>query len=141
MAGTFVPFFEKATSSEALPQYQFNKFSQQKLAKITLTPAQSIRHVEKDELKTKVLSDLKNALNMSLPQETVQQILGDLAKYRSSGNPVIDASEVESDSSLPSLSPANSEKPNIKLQKDGDRVTHIIVECECGQVITMDCIY
>jgi hypothetical protein len=141
MAGTFVPFFEKAASGDSLPQYQFNQFSQQKLSKITLTPTQSIRHVERDELKTKVLSDLKNALNLSLSEDTVDQILGDLAKYRGSDHSVLAASETESDSNMSSLSAGQSEKPNIKLQKDGERVTHIIVECECGQVITMDCIY
>lgn len=138
MAATFVPFFEKASTGETLPQYQF---SQYKLSKITLTPTQSIRHVERDELKTKVVSDLRNALSLSLPPDAIQQILTDLAKYRSSGNPPGDASLADAEANITAVSSGQGEKPTVKLQKEGDKVTHIIVECECGQVITMDCIY
>ena len=138
MAATFVPFFEKSASGESLPQYQFNQY---KLSKVTLTPTQSIRHVERDELKTKVVSDLRNALSLSLPPDAIQQILADLAKYRSSGIPMADASLADSESKITAVSSGQGEKPTVKLQKEGDKVTHIIVECECGQVITMDCIY
>lgn len=32
-------------------------------------------------------------------------------------------------------------KPTISLKKDGDRVTHIRVECACGQVVELECAY
>ena len=138
MAATFVPFFEKTTSGESLPQYQF---SQYRLAKVTLTPPQSIRHVERDELKTKVVSDLRNALSLSLPAEALHQILTDLTRYRASGSLPTDDLQTDSDTCLQTVSTGQGDKPIVKLQKDGEKVTHIIVECECGQVITMDCVY
>jgi hypothetical protein len=39
-------------------------------------------------------------------------------------------------------SPANPPAaPAITLQKDGDRVTHIRIECSCGQVVELECAY
>jgi len=32
-----------------------------------------------------------------------------------------------------------SAKPTLTLQRDGDRVTHVRVECGCGQVIELEC--
>lgn len=34
-----------------------------------------------------------------------------------------------------------SAKPTVTLQKDGDRVTHIRVQCGCGEVIELECAY
>lgn len=31
--------------------------------------------------------------------------------------------------------------PSITLQKDGDKITGIRVECGCGQVIELECLY
>lgn len=139
MAGTFVPFFEKATSGEALPQYQFNQY---KLSKVTLAqPPQSIRHVDRHELKSKMLSDLRNALNLSLPPDAIQQIVADLAKHKPSERPALEDFQNESEASALSALTGSGEKPNITVQKDGDKVTNILVECECGQVIALDCIY
>ncbi len=141
-SSTFVPFFEKTTGGESLPQYQFNQFSQYKVSKVTLTPPKTIRHVEKDELKTKVLSDLKNALSLSLDPDALQQILNDLSKYRSSEKSLAEFSSDEGEPQMSTISAGQEgEKPTVKLQKDGDKVTNIVVECECGQVITMDCVY
>ena len=36
----------------------------------------------------------------------------------------------------PAQSPA---KPTLTLQRDGDRVTHVRVECTCGQVFELEC--
>jgi hypothetical protein len=39
-------------------------------------------------------------------------------------------------------SPAGSPTaPTVTLQKDGDRVTHIRIECTCGQVVELECAY
>lgn len=35
----------------------------------------------------------------------------------------------------------NAAKPTVTLQKDGDRVTHIRVQCACGEVIELECSY
>jgi hypothetical protein len=32
-------------------------------------------------------------------------------------------------------------KPSVTLQRDGDRVTQIRIQCVCGQVIELDCLY
>ncbi len=139
MAGTFVPFFEKVTSGDSLPQYQFNQY---KLSKVTLAhPPQNIRHVDRHELKTKALSDLRNALNLSLPPDAIQQIITDLTRYKASERPAFQNSPTDSDPENSDSSSGSSEKPAIKLQKEGDKVTNILVECECGQVIALDCIY
>jgi hypothetical protein len=138
MAGTFVPFFEKATSGESLPQYQFNQY---KLSKVTLAhPPQNIRHIDKHELKTKAISDLRNALNLSLPPDAIQQIAADLTKLKTSEKPLLESLQRDPEADAAMSSDA-AEGANIKLQKDGDKVTNIMVECECGQVIALDCIY
>ena len=35
----------------------------------------------------------------------------------------------------------SSAKPIVTLRRDGDRVTHVRVECACGQVIELECAY
>jgi len=32
-------------------------------------------------------------------------------------------------------------RPTIKLQKDGDKIRSIRIECVCGQIIELDCVY
>jgi len=32
-------------------------------------------------------------------------------------------------------------KPSVTLQRDGDRVTQIRIQCVCGHVIELDCLY
>lgn len=36
---------------------------------------------------------------------------------------------------------ASKGQPTVSLQKDGDRVTHIRIECGCGEVIELECSY
>jgi hypothetical protein len=36
---------------------------------------------------------------------------------------------------------ADAGKPVVTLQKDGDRVTHIRIQCTCGEVIELECAY
>ncbi len=40
-----------------------------------------------------------------------------------------------------SAAPHPPGKPVVSLQKDGDRVTHIRVQCACGEVIELECDY
>lgn len=35
----------------------------------------------------------------------------------------------------------NHGTPKITLQKDGDRITQIRVQCPCGQIIELNCVY
>lgn len=135
MPAAFVPFFEKSAPAD-VPQYQFSQF---KLSKITLAAPQSVRRIERIELKSKLLSDLRNALHLSLPADAVQKIVADLTKYRTAERPSDLEISHEGDGGTPPGAPPD--KPNIKLQKEGEKVTNIIVECDCGQVIAMDCIY
>ncbi len=39
------------------------------------------------------------------------------------------------------ITPHAHATPTISVQKDGDRITHIIVRCTCGQVINLECGY
>ena len=41
----------------------------------------------------------------------------------------------------PSRSPQNCAAPKVTLQRQGDMVTSIRVECPCGQVIELNCVY
>jgi hypothetical protein len=36
---------------------------------------------------------------------------------------------------------AQAAKPTIFIQREGDRVTQIRVQCVCGEVIELDCVY
>lgn len=138
MAGTFVPFFERPSAGDSLPQYQFNQY---KLSKVTLAPPQSVRHVDKGEIRSKLLNDLKNAFALALPGEAIQQILGDLKRYRPSSKAILQSFDGQPETENPEGTPDSPETPIIKLEKEGDKITHIVVECECGQEITLDCIY
>ena len=32
-------------------------------------------------------------------------------------------------------------EPRVSLQRDGDRITHIHVQCACGQTLELACVY
>lgn len=32
-------------------------------------------------------------------------------------------------------------EPRVSVQRDGDRVTHLRIQCSCGQVIDLACVY
>jgi hypothetical protein len=36
---------------------------------------------------------------------------------------------------------SSNAKPTVVLQRDGERVTGIRIDCPCGQVIELDCSY
>ena len=36
---------------------------------------------------------------------------------------------------------AGRSSPNVTLKRDGDRVTHICVQCACGETIELACVY
>jgi hypothetical protein len=91
---------------------------------------QKIRCIDRQELNAKLQSDLRNAVALELPDEQIQLIKSDLAKLRHApeGTPGPDGEIPE-------------QQPNIRLEKDGDKVTSISVECDCGQIIELDCVY
>ncbi|MDB6039943.1 MAG: hypothetical protein JWM99_3784 [Verrucomicrobiales bacterium] len=37
--------------------------------------------------------------------------------------------------------PGKSQTPRITLRREGDRITHIGIECGCGQFIELECSY
>lgn len=39
------------------------------------------------------------------------------------------------------LACAPTAAPTVTLQRDGDRVTHIRIQCACGQMIELECNY
>ena len=135
MAATFVPFFEKVISGEAAPQqHQFNQY---KLSKITLSQAQSAQpYFDRIELRSKLLSDLRNAVRLSLPDETVRRIQADVAQYRPKY-----AFEGEANGDPNGAVAEGAEKPSVELKKEGDKISQIVVGCVCGQSISLDCVY
>jgi hypothetical protein len=36
---------------------------------------------------------------------------------------------------------AETAQPIVTLKRDGDRVTHIHIQCACGQVVELECAY
>lgn len=32
-------------------------------------------------------------------------------------------------------------EPRVEFEKDGDKITRILIECSCGQMILLDCVY
>jgi len=43
---------------------------------------------------------------------------------------------------LPSLSPTKGlGEPRVTVQRDGQRVTHLHIQCTCGQTIDLACLY
>lgn len=155
MAGTFVPFFEKS-ADDALPEYQFTQY---RPGRVELRPPptlkapsieveheehrpspQNVQRIDRNELKKKLQSDLRNAIALALPQETIQRIMSELAKLRP---PSIASHDNPTESNGVGLDDPNlaGEASNITLEKDGDKVTNIIVKCDCGKVIELDCVY
>ena len=45
----------------------------------------------------------------------------------------------------PAVAPAVDEnktcEPRVSVQRDGDRVTHLRIQCTCGQVMDLACLY
>ena len=139
MAATFVPFFEKIVSGDSVPQYQFNQY---KLSKVTLAPTpNAIPHIDRTGLRTMALSDLRNAVRLALPDDSIQALLAEAAKYRPGVRPLLQGSQMDGEASIDPESSEQSETPRVELKKDGDKITQIAVECVCGQVIGLDCVY
>jgi hypothetical protein len=46
---------------------------------------------------------------------------------------------------LPAPAPVAAEnktcEPRVSVQRDGDRVTHLRIQCTCGQVMDLACLY
>jgi hypothetical protein len=40
-----------------------------------------------------------------------------------------------------SHSHAEARRPVVKLQKEGDKIKTIRIECVCGEIIELDCVY
>jgi hypothetical protein len=58
--------------------------------------------------------------------------------------PLVSNVSVESSSPATPSAPAAysaETQPVVTLKRDGDRVTHIVVRCTCGQVIELACEY
>jgi hypothetical protein len=32
-------------------------------------------------------------------------------------------------------------EPRVSVQRDGDRITHLRIQCSCGQIIDLACVY
>lgn len=40
-----------------------------------------------------------------------------------------------------STPPALASPPTITLKREGDRVTHVQIQCSCGELIELNCVY
>ncbi|MBM3879963.1 MAG: hypothetical protein FJ387_09625 [Verrucomicrobia bacterium] len=41
----------------------------------------------------------------------------------------------------PTAHESHPAEPKITLERDADRVTHIVIACGCGKVIRLECVY
>ncbi len=41
----------------------------------------------------------------------------------------------------PSAAPGSAGQPQVTVERQGDRISRIIVTCSCGEVIELDCRY
>lgn len=127
MAEPFVPRQSRSTKSGSRAEnYDFN-------ANQNPTPAETkfVEGTEAQTLLKKSQADVANAVSLSLPAKTVQNL--------------IDASTAATSPNLNSHQALNTagqaESPKVNIVKDGDKITHIVVECTCGRAIGLDCVY
>jgi len=69
---------------------------------------------------------LQAALRLALPEESIKEILNS-------------AAQLAYEKVAPA--PGGQRKVNVRVEKEGDKVVQIVVECDCGQVIPLDCVY
>ncbi len=46
-----------------------------------------------------------------------------------------------SSASPPAVTENKTCEPRVSVQRDGDRVTHLRIQCTCGQVMDLACLY
>lgn len=78
------------------------------------------------EFRATIIRDANADLPSSSPQSLAQNNLNPVASAPSSSN------------AHPGIGHG---QPEVILQRDGNRITGIVVKCSCGQVIEMECIY
>ncbi len=138
MAEKFVPFLKRTSEVEASPEFQFSQYQP---SVIKLKPTMTAPPIDRGSLRARLVGDLRNAVALGLAPEVVQQYLGDLAALDSFSHAGVGHSNAVHYDRLHTSLGGSHDKPNISLQKDGDKVTHVTIECRCGEVIPLDCIY
>jgi hypothetical protein len=161
MPDSFVPLFEEMQFPALPSREQFQHYSlpssspnpsqpnlpapgvsaPPKFSTVTLVPRERTKKVDNTELKSKLLADLKNALALSLPAEIIGGIIRSLQELKHSPSPDPVQSPAAIRNPERNLGDSSPGKPNLTVQKEGDQVTGIIVECGCGELIALDCIY
>jgi hypothetical protein len=159
MSDSFVPLFEHVNFPALPSQEQFQHYSipnsapkeppandatpgelsSPKFSTVTLVPRERTKKVDKGELKSKLLADLKSAVVLSLPPEVIGQIARSLEELKNSPSP--DPVHGLPTARNPAGNLVTPGKPHLSVQKEGDQVTGILVECSCGEFIALDCIY
>ena len=75
----------------------------------------------------------------SLPRESIFAPADAKAPADAAVRPAFEHLIANSDD--PARSPGNSAKPGVTLKRDGDVVTGIRIQCGCGRVHDLTCIY
>ena len=82
-----------------------------------------------------------------IPEDTVNQAVQQILQTVEAGPARLALPDLKlQPSKTPPLKPAEGEEPaqthpELSLEKDGDKVTRIKVDCICGETIVMDCDY
>ena len=75
----------------------------------------------------------------SLPRESVFASIDTKAPADAAVKPAFE--HLLATSADPSRSPGNCAKPSVTLKREGDIVTGIRIQCGCGRVTELSCIY
>jgi hypothetical protein len=75
----------------------------------------------------------------SLPRESVFAAIDTKAPADAAARPAFE--HLLATSADPSRSPGNCAKPSVTLKREGDVVTGIRIQCGCGRVTDLSCIY
>jgi hypothetical protein len=147
-AGDFVPFAGELAEKETSPQF----ISHGNVAPDPAEPpdpAAETPPVVPAEVNdpTEAVRTVLAGLPGEIPEDTVNQAVQQILQTMKAGPARLALPDLKlQPSETPPPEPVEGEEsaqthPELSLEKDGDKVTRIKVDCICGETIVMDCDY
>ncbi|MDP7009745.1 MAG: hypothetical protein QF685_00050 [Verrucomicrobiota bacterium] len=96
---------------------------------------------------TEAVRTVLTGLTGEIPEDTINQAVQQILQTVEAGPTRLALPDLKlQPSETPPLEPVEGEEPaqthpELSLEKDGDKVTRIKVDCICGETIVMDCDY
>ena len=147
-SGDFVPFGGELVEGKTTPQFvshgnTVTDPSAPPDPAVETPPVVPAEATDPAERVRAVLADLPG----EIPEDTVNQAVQQILKTVEAGPMRLALPDLKlQPSETPPPEPAEGEEPaqthpELSLEKDGDKVTRIKVDCICGETIVMDCDY